>query len=421
MTKQKEGEVIGLDVAWLVPVAGWTARERSALEALQTSLDVPGRQLEWSSGTTDCGDPWIVAIDVETEETALHVARIGRTYVALDGSFSAVATGHGMRHVLEACVHAVRPASLQSDGDRSARQQGMKLLPPTLDGAPLTDLSEIADLPSAMPRVAAEPIPGEGVFEFREARNAAPREAAALDEAQSAWHRSEAGEPVTTPEDEGIRAREPAQATAEETPHQALNLHALQGRDDPTPEPDPTEPVSLPTPPLLEVASRDDVEPAPDAASPLPPTPTSTPADYTPSDTVIHVRFGKRPDQGSDTDPSPFDQGISGATAITEDGASDGFLVVPGLDAPGDQTLYLELAGASAESFANVLKDAVADQFDFSISPAAEVIVIDIDFDPLSHFPAGSDMVDFSPLEALDTPLSDPTIGLGGDDVLFFT
>lgn len=100
--------IIGLDPDLLRPGCGWSARERAELEGLRLALSPLVPSLHWEEGATDVGDPWLVAVDARTDDLAVHVARIGRTYVVLDAEFTPVATGRSLRMVLETSMESGR-------------------------------------------------------------------------------------------------------------------------------------------------------------------------------------------------------------------------------------------------------------------------------------------------------------------------
>ncbi len=95
--------VIGFEPAEPRPVGAWSEAERCQIDRLKRAIDETAR-VDWAEGASECGDPWIVALQPGSGELALHIARIGRDYVVLDGGLASLATGPSLRRVIEACL-----------------------------------------------------------------------------------------------------------------------------------------------------------------------------------------------------------------------------------------------------------------------------------------------------------------------------
>ncbi|MEM6357431.1 MAG: hypothetical protein AAF844_17355, partial [Pseudomonadota bacterium] len=158
MSETRERNVIGIDVAWQVPVAQWTPREQTELVVLQKALSQLAPRIEWEGGATDAGDPWIVASDPRTDEVVLHIARIGRSYAAVDETLTTVASGHSLRSVIETCLQHWRPSLGSAEMSRPMRMAQGPLAAPNPEGAPATDFEE-----GAGPAMAETTPAGPGV------------------------------------------------------------------------------------------------------------------------------------------------------------------------------------------------------------------------------------------------------------------
>lgn len=77
------GVSIPLAAAMMGPVGAWSAWERRHIDRLRRNVDAVEMGLDWIEGAADDGSPWIVALDPETEDLHLHLARIGAQYVLL--------------------------------------------------------------------------------------------------------------------------------------------------------------------------------------------------------------------------------------------------------------------------------------------------------------------------------------------------
>ncbi len=85
--------------------SGWERDELSRLKA--ASAGVLENQI-WEDGVTDNGDPWIVAVDEESLELSLHVARLSGAYVAVSGDLLPVASSANLKSVVNECLTYIR-------------------------------------------------------------------------------------------------------------------------------------------------------------------------------------------------------------------------------------------------------------------------------------------------------------------------
>ncbi|MEL6480431.1 MAG: hypothetical protein AAFQ75_03185 [Pseudomonadota bacterium] len=357
MTETRDLTVIGLDVAWQAPVAQWNPQEQTTLTALQQTLHRVAPQLEWEGGATDVGDPWIVAIDPVTDEMVLHIARIGRTYAALDQNFAPLASGHGLRAVIDACLQSWRPLLATIDAARAQRLQKTALPSPVLDGAPMPgatadpgEQASGAETRDASPE-AALPVDGHVTPSLNEsAEDAAPlaHERPALD-AQTATPKEPAASEAPGERD----GREDDSASASSTPAPESRASEATGG-----APEELRPQLAPqsTPALPEPAQPQALGETEHAAATVT---RMASMDGPLPDNVIRIDFtvsrpkGEGTNTGGDQDGSfiiTFDPG-SGFTGLPLDGvygASD--LPVQGLEgalraALNDQFDFVEVTG----------------------------------------------------------------------------
>ncbi len=86
----------------------WSGWEKDELSRLKTaSADVLENQI-WEDGVTDSGDPWLVAVDEDSLELSLHIARLSGGYVAVSGDLSPVASGANLKSVVNDCLIYIR-------------------------------------------------------------------------------------------------------------------------------------------------------------------------------------------------------------------------------------------------------------------------------------------------------------------------
>ncbi|MEO0993347.1 MAG: hypothetical protein AAFX62_06015 [Pseudomonadota bacterium] len=136
------GKIIGFEPTESLPRFGWSVRERAELEQMRLALGPVVPAFDWDEGTTDTGDPWMVAIDTNSDELALHLARIGREYVVLDGKLAPLANSRSLKVAIESCADYCRSGIIALEAVRPSR-----VLPPAttvqgqgqgLEGTPYT-------------------------------------------------------------------------------------------------------------------------------------------------------------------------------------------------------------------------------------------------------------------------------------------
>ncbi|MEO1721037.1 MAG: hypothetical protein AAFR84_01395 [Pseudomonadota bacterium] len=391
MSETRERNVIGIDVAWQVPVAQWTPREQTELVALQKELSQLAPRIEWEGGATDAGDPWIVASDPRTDEVVLHIARIGRSYAAVDETLTTVASGHSLRSVIETCLQHWRPSLGSAEMSRPMRMAQGPLAAPIPEGAPATGFEE-----GAGPAMAETTQAGLGVGAHRAAasdrgEDDAPDERTGSDDAGAANAAGLAGA-VAAAMRLGGEPREPV-VPAIEPPVEPGAEEEVAAYE--VPEPDAAAAGHAPGAADLgpaEAALERAVEtvvtlsavPAATASPPDAPVAEMTRAvlseDPLP-DNVIRIDFRITKPKGGEDDMSisdldgsafvtfDFDPPVAQVSLVLGDPAEQGggetFAVAPFAVPPGD-----DLAGA--------LRDAVLDRFEFTDEPG-----IDVAFDPL--------------------------------------
>lgn len=97
----------------------WSGWERDELSRLkEASASVLENQI-WEDGVTDNGDPWIVAIDEDSLELSLHVARLSGAYIAVSGDLLPVANSTNLKSVVNDCLTYIRSSrqeTMPNDG-----------------------------------------------------------------------------------------------------------------------------------------------------------------------------------------------------------------------------------------------------------------------------------------------------------------
>ncbi|MEM9763492.1 MAG: hypothetical protein AAF968_13445 [Pseudomonadota bacterium] len=385
MTETRDRTVIGLDVAWQAPVAQWNPQEQSTLTALQHKLHRVAPQLEWEGGATDVGDPWIVAIDPVTDEMVLHIARIGRTYAALDQNFAPLASGHGLRTVIDACLQSWRPLLATNDAPRAQRLQKTALPSPVLDGAPMpgaaADLDETAsdaERGDASPEAAlpvigfAPPSPIESAEDAPQLEPERPALAA----------RTVLPEEADIPEDRGERVvREddtaPTPAAPAPTPHasEATGEASVDER---------REIAATITEAAPEQATLRVLEETDHAAA----TVTRTePMDGPLPDNVIRIDFTISKPKGEDT---------------SSGGDHDGSFIITFDPGPAGPTLPLDgeytASGLPVQGIEDALRAALNDQFDFVENAGVEITFEPADVLDLSDWAFGENLSQTAPI-----------------------
>lgn len=86
----------------------WSGWEWDELSRLKAAAAVDLENQIWEDGVTDSGDPWIVAVDEDSHELSLHVARLSGAYVAVSGDLSPVASGANLKSVVNDCLAHIR-------------------------------------------------------------------------------------------------------------------------------------------------------------------------------------------------------------------------------------------------------------------------------------------------------------------------
>lgn len=205
---------------------GWSVRERAVLDQMRLVIGRTAPELDWDEGTTDRGEPWLVAVDRSTDDLALHVTRIGREYVVLDADLAPIVSGRSLRTVAETCTDLCRsgvltaeePERLAQRGLQTAHLQvfgpeGMPMLPedPNLGPADETIASRFAGLEDAHDLPEASRTIGRPVEEPTTREPAAPSHALGLSDGsgdsdrQATTERAELPQPpsITTLRDTG--------------------------------------------------------------------------------------------------------------------------------------------------------------------------------------------------------------------------
>ncbi|MEM6945887.1 MAG: hypothetical protein AAF565_19250 [Pseudomonadota bacterium] len=386
MQHTKDGNIIGLDVTWQFPVAEWSPRERVEIDGLRAVLDEGNRALEWDGGVTDAGDPWIVAIDSFSGDMVVHLARIGRSYVALDGDLQPLASGHSLRAVLGSYLEQQRDVLSLAELARGQRIAPIvPLMPTTHEGIPFTDwtIDEPATNPADPGRLAEEFLHHSAYVPQGEALPATPAEQPAM--RRDAPDRIDAAIGEVIDETPTLPAARPAQDSPAPTPsparaedNEATSVQMADAGQHPeavairavelsatTAESQPKSPEAQP-----------DVEDAPLSAEPVPAEPLDPPTPAEPTN-VIWVRF--RPDEG-DFSLSSTVEGTwpLGSFEIVEIAvAPDGSDGVP--SAPSDAL------SPALDGLADQVLTFLTDQFDFDRSGDLEVVFVP--FDPLVQAP----------------------------------
>ncbi|MEM7497220.1 MAG: hypothetical protein AAF371_04415 [Pseudomonadota bacterium] len=373
MKETRDGTVIGLDVAWQAPIAEWTASERTELATLRHELERVAPPLDWDGGATDAGDPWIVATNPATDEVVLHIARIGRTYAALDETLSTVATGHGLRGVLEACLQNWRPAMLSfGELSRPLRLSPAAMTVPAPEGVPFLHLGEEARASDQSGRT-------EGADD--EARLEAA-DAGSTSQAQSPERHAPTGtEPgvldgrvVVEPKEPIERADGAEPARAEEEEAAAYVATAREPVSDEATV-DAMDPAAMRSEPHVESAthvSRGEAAPEVTAAAPAGAATLSDPANTPLPDNVIRIDFTIPRPKG---DGSLAGDTIDGSVFVTVEGnASDPNPSLSPEDLAPDADLQSGLALGPIDNLVQAVRNAVLDRFDFTDEAVIEVI-----------------------------------------------
>lgn len=86
----------------------WSAWEQDELLRLKAASAAVLENQVWEDGVTDKGDPWIIAIDEDSFELSLHVARLSGEYIAVSGDLLPVSSGANLKSVVNECLTHIR-------------------------------------------------------------------------------------------------------------------------------------------------------------------------------------------------------------------------------------------------------------------------------------------------------------------------
>lgn len=401
-------KIIGFDPTEIRPLAGWSVRERAELDQMRIALGPVLPVLEWSEGVTDAGEPWLVAVDAATDELAVHLARIGRDYVVLDGRLTPVASGRSLKTVIDSCAEFCRGAAVGlGEVWRPARSgpaphlqgqgpEGMPLAPGTADPED-----------RALTGTAARPEERSG----ETGAGAAPNDP---------WRQADAAS--------GARAADPAPAEA--TPDQLAPPPAAGDIADRPAALDPTARPTAPTPagPPAPAGPTPDDAGGPDALAAVPQTAMATvlvlplaaaahrrgedapdgaadpvPAEGTAADGATVLRFPGR-------DPAKDVVGPSGTGTAPETGPDAGPFE-PSLGLPDGIVLPTAQGGGWAELLESLRHDsrgsdaATIDAFLFDETARADILDIDRPLPGAYPVGDGADRTGGSATDAAELPL----------------
>ncbi len=98
----------------------WSGWEQDELSRLKTASAAILENQIWEDGVTDDGDPWIVAVDEDSLELSLHVARLSGAYIAVSGDLSPVASSANLKSVVNDCLTYIRSSRQESAANDGA-------------------------------------------------------------------------------------------------------------------------------------------------------------------------------------------------------------------------------------------------------------------------------------------------------------
>ncbi|MEM1160989.1 MAG: hypothetical protein AAGJ28_08655 [Pseudomonadota bacterium] len=81
---------------------GWTGAERQHLISLRRCLAERYPELDWNEGITDRGEPWVVAVNAQTDELVVHITRVGVRYVVLNDRLQMIINAPTLHHAADA-------------------------------------------------------------------------------------------------------------------------------------------------------------------------------------------------------------------------------------------------------------------------------------------------------------------------------
>ncbi|MFN3460301.1 MAG: calcium-binding protein [Oceanibaculum sp.] len=99
------------------PALGWTEQEKADLYRCMEMLAKAGVPYEATFGITDEGDPWLIFENPETDEVAVHIARIGGDFIAYSEPTDEVLQAGDFRSLLNQMVEARRQEAAMSTGN----------------------------------------------------------------------------------------------------------------------------------------------------------------------------------------------------------------------------------------------------------------------------------------------------------------
>lgn len=99
------------------PALGWTEQEKADLYRCMEMLAKAGVPYEATFGVTDEGDPWLVFENPETDEIAVHIARVGGEFIAYSEPADELLRGGDFRDLLNQMVAARRQEASMSSGN----------------------------------------------------------------------------------------------------------------------------------------------------------------------------------------------------------------------------------------------------------------------------------------------------------------
>ncbi|WP_439515792.1 calcium-binding protein [Oceanibaculum nanhaiense] len=96
------------------PALGWTEQEKADLYRCMEMLAKAGVPYEATLGVSDEGDPWLVFENPETDEVAVHIARIGNDFIAYSEPTDELLRGSDFRDLLNQMVAVRRQEAAMS-------------------------------------------------------------------------------------------------------------------------------------------------------------------------------------------------------------------------------------------------------------------------------------------------------------------
>ena len=99
------------------PALGWTEQEKADLYRCMEMLAKAGVPYEATFGVTDEGDPWLVFENPETDEVAVHIARIGTEFIAYSEPTDELLRAGDFRDLLNQMVEVRRQEAAMSTGN----------------------------------------------------------------------------------------------------------------------------------------------------------------------------------------------------------------------------------------------------------------------------------------------------------------